>query len=92
LAGGQKGYVAFEKLPGDLSEGVYGESFRFLNSDTNKPQNAIRYFIELDDGTFVHGKTDENGFTEKISSDKKNTARVAWGIEALKRISKISGE
>ncbi|WP_213952906.1 type VI secretion system Vgr family protein [Variovorax sp. dw_954] len=91
FVGPDKSYTTLQKLPGNLSEASYEESFRFLNSTSGRPEKGVRYFIELDDGDFMHGFTDENGMTDKIASEKKLNARVFWSIEALRRVRKISG-
>ena len=84
-----KTYTRFPDLPGDKTTGIFKERFRLLNQKTGLPLAQIVYFIELNDGGFLYGKTDEEGFTEHASSITPQIAQIFWGKAARKRIASI---
>jgi uncharacterized Zn-binding protein involved in type VI secretion len=57
---------------------VHAYDIHFLVNDevTGRPAPNIPYKLTLADGTTVTGRTDENGLTEKISSNTEQTASI----------------
>ena len=47
------------------------------------------FFLELSNGSFVHGRSDAEGATDAITSKEALPVKCYWGKEARKRIAKI---
>jgi hypothetical protein len=53
--------------------------------EAGQPWSDTPYFIQLADGRYAFGYTDERGFTRAIFTDRKQEATVVWADEALAR-------
>jgi uncharacterized Zn-binding protein involved in type VI secretion len=50
--------------------------FHVKNKDSGKSMGNTPYRITVDDGQIIEGVTDENGFTQKVASDKPRIATI----------------
>lgn len=89
LSGGARTYAALPVLPTALAAPDHRERFRFVDQATGEPIAGVPYFVELADGDFVHGTTDEDGHTEVALSEAPQIARCFVGMEARKRMTQV---
>lgn len=50
--------------------------FHVKHKDTGREMRNTSYRITVDDGQVIEGVTDENGFTQKVASDKPRIATI----------------
>ncbi len=90
LIGPDRQYFALPTLPGASVTGPYQRRFQLRNASNGAPLADVPYFVELRDGSFYHGHSDKDGYTDLALSLKDQIVQCHWGKEARKRISKIA--
>jgi len=68
-----------EPLP-DSRAKIYKEKIRAVDSIKGEPVQNLGYRIDLEDGSSLFGKTDENGCTQTISSSDPSILKVFWHV------------
>jgi uncharacterized Zn-binding protein involved in type VI secretion len=63
------------KIKRGIDTDRYDLHFQLLDEDTKKPAANRRYRMTYSQGT-VEGKTDENGLTETVESDRPETVQI----------------
>ena len=59
----------------------YTEQFRALDERTEDPLVDMPYRIEFEDGSYVTGRTDEDGLTQKVQTLTPKGVKVTWGAD-----------
>jgi type VI secretion system secreted protein VgrG len=57
---------------------IFKERLRALDASSGSPIVGLPYRIQLQDGTFVTGRTDDSGMTEQIATADPATLKVFW--------------
>jgi uncharacterized Zn-binding protein involved in type VI secretion len=65
----------------DGARGRYSGAFRAVDETTGQPVASLPYRIELPDGRTVRGVTDEDGYTQHVSSHTPDTVHLYWETE-----------
>jgi uncharacterized Zn-binding protein involved in type VI secretion len=60
---------------------VFSGAFRAVDESTGNPIAGLPYRIELSDGRTLHGKTDADGYTERVSHHEALTMSLHWENE-----------
>jgi uncharacterized Zn-binding protein involved in type VI secretion len=60
----------------------YSGAFRAVDETTGAPIAGLPYRIELPDGSTIRGVTDDDGNTERVTSDHADTIKLYWEAEA----------
>ncbi len=60
----------------DSNANLFDEAFTVRDKATGAPLAHVDYRIKREDGTFEYGKTDENGLTHIVRSDKEETVTI----------------
>lgn len=60
------------------TETAFGGIFRAIDETTGKPVHGIHYRIELSDGRVLHGVTNEQGETERLTAKDRADAKLYW--------------
>ncbi len=55
---------------GSVIKQQYAETFQLIDNETGKPLAYYPYKLKTESGKIVDGRTDANGYTKKIESDK----------------------
>jgi type VI secretion system secreted protein VgrG len=69
--------------PEDPKLDYYTEQFRALDERTEDPLVDMPYRIELEDGSYVTGRTDDEGLTTEIQTLKPKGLKVTWGADDI---------
>lgn len=83
--GSQK--AVMEILP-DSRVKIFDEQVQVHNVIDGNPIVGMAYYAETASGDFIHGITDENGKTPRISTQSEEIINIYWGIEAMRKINK----
>lgn len=67
------------------------ERFQLIDQTSGEPIRNLSYFLELNNGAYVYGKTNDEGLTDIAVNDVPINIRCYWGKEARKRIMKVNG-
>ena len=59
---------------------LFDRRVRLLNELTGEPMAGIPYQAITPEGDLLHGETDEDGFTEIISTPSAQAVQVKWGV------------
>ncbi|WP_229260489.1 PAAR domain-containing protein [Duganella alba] len=59
----------------------YSGAFRAVDETTGQPVAGLPYRIELPDGSIVRGVTDQDGYTQHVSSHTPDTVHLYWETE-----------
>jgi type VI secretion system secreted protein VgrG len=88
--GPNRTYIKMAVLPGAAITGPFQRKFQLRDAANGSPLPDLPYFIELRDGSFVHGRSDKDGYTGLALSLQDQMVQCHWGKEARKRIAKIA--
>lgn len=76
-----KGSGSKPEKPEDPNLDYYTEQFKALDQKTEDPLIDMPYRIELEDGSYLTGRTDDHGLTQKVETLKPKGLKVTWGAE-----------
>jgi type VI secretion system secreted protein VgrG len=61
----------------------FTEQFRALDQKTEDPLVNMPYRIEFEDGSYVTGRTDDEGMTQKVRTLSPKNVNVTWGEDQV---------
>lgn len=56
----------------------YSGRFRAIDESTGAAVADLAYFIQMPNGRVIEGRTDTEGYTERVSSEKPESVRLRW--------------
>lgn len=77
------GAGAKPEKPDDAKLDYFTEQFRALDQKTEDPLVDMPYRIEFEDGSYVTGRTDEQGLTQQVRTLSPKGVKVTWGVEDI---------
>ncbi|WP_229257679.1 PAAR domain-containing protein [Duganella margarita] len=79
--GGGGAVPASSAAPVTKDRAQYSGAFRAVDEITGQPVAGLPYRIELPDGSIVRGVTDQDGYTQHVSSHTPDTVHLYWETE-----------
>jgi hypothetical protein len=70
-------------MTGDDDKPWFTQKYQVVNEDSQEPIPDTPYYIETAEGNIYQGKTDTNGYTERVYTGSINNLTILWGNDAL---------
>lgn len=68
--------------PDEAQLDYFTEQFKALDERTGDPLVDMPYRVEFEDGSYVTGRTDDEGMTQKVRTLSPKNVKVTWGEDA----------
>jgi len=88
-SGGGAAFSGISALASPLTRDVFDEKVQLVDSENGMPIADYPYFAITSEGTHYSGRTNKQGYTQRMPTEQASDISIFWGDEALHKQDEI---